>query len=156
LQASDYIQEIPNAHEDLVKRVLYLQDNEQNMVSAGYDRLVKIWDARLDKPLVSKAEHPFPIEAITFGNSKDQLVVGSGNVCSVWDLRKDFGEGVVMSCQPHLKPILALAYDVVRDRIITGAADTMLKFIDPTVIAILILVRKVFVCYKDGITTNSI
>ena len=136
--------------------MLYLQDNEQTIVSAGYDCFVKIWDVRLDKPLVSKAEHDFPIEAITFGHSKDQLVVANGNVCSMWDLRKDFGEGAVMSCQPHLKPILALAYDIVRDRIITGAADNMLKFIDPTVIAILPLVREVIVCYKDGVTTNSI
>lgn len=133
MEASDYVQEIPRAHDDLVKRALHLQSSEQMVVSAGYDRLVKMWDLRADRALVASAEHDFPIEGITFGPSQDQLVVAHGNGCSVWDLRKGFGKGTLMTCQPHLKPILALSYDVVRNRIITGAADSMLKFIDPAV-----------------------
>ena len=133
LQSSDCTKEIPKAHDDLIKEVLFADASDNLLVSAGYDRMVKIWDPRMEKPLVASGEHEFSVEAITFGESKDQLIAAYGSSCAVWDLRQMFSQGPVLTLQPHLKSILTLSYDKVRGRIITGGADSMLKFIDPKV-----------------------
>ena len=125
--------EIRSAHEDLVKEVLYADKEEHLLVSAGYDRFVKLWDTRMSSPLVASAEHELPVEAITFGQTQDYLVSAYGNSCAMWDLRQLFAQGPVTVLQPHLKAILSLSYDRVRNRIITGSADSMLKFLDPNV-----------------------
>jgi len=101
--------------------------------------MVKIWDPRMEKPLVASGEHEFPIETASFGQTNEQLIVAFGNSCALWDLRQMFAQGPIMTLQPHLKTILALGYDKIKDRIITCGADSMLKFIDPKVFSIIIL-----------------
>jgi U3 small nucleolar RNA-associated protein 15 len=154
LQSNEAIQEFPHAHDDLVKEALFANKEENLIISGGYDRLVKIWDTRISNPLVASGEHELPIESLAFGQTTDYLVSTFGNSCALWDIRQMFSKGPVVTLRPHLKTILALAYDRVRNRIITGGADSMLKFSDPNVRTQIIVVdRKSIVLNQNRVST---
>ncbi len=158
MQSNEAIQDITRAHDDLVKEVLFTDRSESLLVSAGYDRMVKLWDTRMATPLVASGEHETAVECICFGKTKDQLVAAYGNSCAVWDLRQLFAQGPTLTLRPHLKAILTQAYDHVRERIITGSADSMLKFIDPDVLFPIqySVEREGTVLDQDGLAANRL
>ena len=135
---------------------MFAKDSEDIFISAGYDSMMKLWDIRMENSLITSREHDSTIEGIAFGQSKDQVIIAHGNCCSIWDIRKSFGDVPLLTLQPHLKPILTISYDKAQNRIITGAADSMLKFIDPIVFLYISLVWEIIVFIKDGISAYCI
>jgi len=130
LQESQPIFELNQAHSDTVKQTLFIDPNESTIISAGYDRLLKLWDIRQANPLIASREHDVTIEAISFGQTNDYVISAFGSAFSIWDLRQMSENTPLMTMKSHLKAILCLSYDKIRNRIITGSADSMIKFTD--------------------------
>lgn len=133
LQANDSLFEAASAHTDSIREALFADKEEKTLISGGYDRMLKLWDVRQSDPLVATKELDQPLEALCVGETSDQIISAYGNSCSVWDLRMLLANGPTITLKPHWKTILTLAYDHNRKRIITGSADSLLKFSDPLV-----------------------
>ncbi|CEP09676.1 hypothetical protein [Parasitella parasitica] len=74
-------------HESPINSLLVLDQNL--MVSADDQGIIKIWDNRKDKPVQTYTEHEDFIADMTFGKDHRTLVaVGGDGYLSTWDIRK--------------------------------------------------------------------
>ena len=114
------------AHSDNIKKVQLLQGNENILVSASSDSMVKLWDLRNTSKCVTSLKLENQIEDFCF--RKEQLVVANGNAITLIDIHKSEAFEEMTSFYPFQKPVSKVRYDSHRDRIIAGGLDSQLKF----------------------------
>lgn len=117
------------AHADNIKRVAYV--DEQRILSASSDGMVKVWDLRHTAQAVSSLRFDNPVEDICQRGSS-QLIVAHGNALSVAAVANGSLLEHRTTFYPFQKSATRVRYDQARDRVIAGGLDSQLKFFTVT------------------------
>ncbi len=98
------------------------------VVSAGADKIVKLWDSA--KGVVIKTFGPVadPVKAVGFSKDFTKVVVASGKSLKVWNL----ADGKEVITLTHPADVLSFSFSLDGTRIVTGSTDKQTRVWDPT------------------------
>src|SRR5262249_10095252 len=89
------------------------------LLTAGADKTVKLWDLAKSTVLKTFGPLPDPIKGIAFSKDYTQVAAAAGKVVKVWNVA-DGKEVVTLN---HPAEVLSVAFNQDKTRIATGAAD---------------------------------
>jgi WD40 repeat protein len=102
---------------------LQLTNTGAQLLTAGADKTVKLWD--IAKSAVIKSFGPLadPIKAIAFSKDYTQAAAVAGKVVKVWNI----ADGKEIATLTHPTDVLSVAFNQDKTRIATGAADKQVR-----------------------------
>jgi WD40 repeat protein len=120
------------AHQEAISAILFLRDGK-TVVSASFDRTVKLWNAHTKKELASIKGYPRPVLAVAI--SPDGRVLASGSTDAslergeirLWDLQVS---KVVATWPAHKRHITTVAFSKDGELLATGSDDGTVKVWD--------------------------
>lgn len=119
--ASSSVLSIQAAHSDNIKRVAYLPGSEDYIVSAGSDKLVKLWDLRNTKSAVATQSFSHPVEDLCWLPGSQMMVPNGPNLALVATTPESIR--LLQEFYPFQKPVMKVRYDHARQRILAGGLD---------------------------------
>ncbi|XP_062905300.1 U3 small nucleolar RNA-associated protein 15 homolog [Mobula hypostoma] len=111
-------------HTDYVRCGCTSNLNTDLFVTGSYDHTVKVFDARMDKSVMTM-EHGQPVESVLLFPSGGLLVSAGGRSVKVWDLLK--GGQLLASLRNHHKTVTCLCLNSSGQRLLSGSLDRHVK-----------------------------
>ncbi|XP_029430713.1 U3 small nucleolar RNA-associated protein 15 homolog [Rhinatrema bivittatum] len=129
--------DIPNAteivsyreHTDYIRCGCTSKLNADLFVTGSYDHTVKVFDARMEKGVMSM-EHGQPVESVLLYPSEALLVSAGGRYVKVWDMLK--GGQLLVSLRNHHKTVTCLCLSSSGQRLLSGSLDRHVKVYSTT------------------------
>lgn len=115
---------IRRAHSHHVYAVAFSPDEKKRLVSASWDKTVKIWDVSNlgDIKLFKTLEHPSDVNAAAFSPDGKLIATGSDDgVARIWDA--DTGERLAELSPPHRRFVYGVAFSPDGMRLATASLD---------------------------------
>ncbi|XP_069793234.1 U3 small nucleolar RNA-associated protein 15 homolog [Narcine bancroftii] len=111
-------------HIDYVRCGCTSKLNADLFVTGSYDHTVKLFDARLDKSVMTM-DHGQPVESVLLFPSGGLLVSAGGRFVKVWDMLK--GGQLLASLRNHHKTVTCLCLNSSGQRLLSGSLDRHVK-----------------------------
>lgn len=120
--AGSVVHSIGKAHKDYIKAVKAVQENQ--ILTGGYDGIVKLFDFRVGKDNKIALEHGDPVESLdSFPSGLSAISVG-GTTINIWDLRMS---RQLHSISANKKTVTSVKILESGERFLTGSVDQHLK-----------------------------
>ncbi|KAG9355047.1 hypothetical protein JZ751_001760 [Albula glossodonta] len=116
-------------HTDYVRCGTTSKLNPDLFVTGSYDHMVKVFDARTDKSVMTM-DHSQPVEDVLLFPSEGLLVSAGGRYVKVWDLLK--GGQPLVSLKNHHKTVTCLCLSSSGQRLLSGSLDRHVKVYNTT------------------------
>jgi U3 small nucleolar RNA-associated protein 15 len=116
-------------HNDYVRCGSVLSSNSDLIVSGSYDHMVKVWDKRERKEILS-VDHGAPVEAVLPTPSGSLLFTAGGTYICVWDCLT--GGRLLAKISQHHKTITCLKFASEHKRLVSASLDRHVKIYDMT------------------------
>jgi len=100
--------------------------NGTQLLTAGADKVVKLWDVPKANVLRSFGPVADPIKAITFSKDFTRVAAATGKNVKVWTIV----DGKEIATLPHAVEVLSLAFSPDNTRIVTGSLDKQTRLWD--------------------------
>ncbi|XP_072437755.1 U3 small nucleolar RNA-associated protein 15 homolog isoform X1 [Chiloscyllium punctatum] len=111
-------------HTDYIRCGCTSNLNADLFVTGSYDHMVKVFDARMDKSVITM-EHGQPVESVLLFPSGGLLVSAGGRYVKVWDMLK--GGQLLVSLRNHHKTVTCLCLSSSGQRLLSGSLDRHVK-----------------------------
>ncbi|XP_059500780.1 U3 small nucleolar RNA-associated protein 15 homolog [Stegostoma tigrinum] len=111
-------------HTDYIRCGCTSNLNADLFVTGSYDHTVKMFDARMDKSVITM-EHGQPVESVLLFPSGGLLVSAGGRYVKVWDMLK--GGQLLVSLRNHHKTVTCLCLNSSGQRLLSGSLDRHVK-----------------------------
>ncbi|XP_060692136.1 U3 small nucleolar RNA-associated protein 15 homolog [Hemiscyllium ocellatum] len=111
-------------HTDYIRCGCTSNLNADLFVTGSYDHTVKVFDARVDKSVITM-EHGQPVESVLLFPSGGLLVSAGGRYVKVWDMLK--GGQLLVSLRNHHKTVTCLCLSSSGQRLLSGSLDRHVK-----------------------------
>ncbi|XP_020366968.1 U3 small nucleolar RNA-associated protein 15 homolog isoform X1 [Rhincodon typus] len=111
-------------HTDYIRCGCTSNLNADLFVTGSYDHTVKVFDARMDKSVITM-EHGQPVESVLLFPSGGLLVSAGGRYVKVWDMLK--GGQLLVSLRNHHKTVTCLCLNSSGQRLLSGSLDRHVK-----------------------------
>jgi WD40 repeat protein len=98
---------------------LQLTNTGAQLLTAGADKTVKLWDVAKSAVIKSFGPLADPIKAIAFSKDYTQIAAAAGKLVKVWNI----ADGKEIATLTHPLDVLSVAFNQDKTRIATGAAD---------------------------------
>lgn len=115
------------AHGDYI-RAGALAQGAHGFVTGGYDRMVKVWDARSPRAAVLSVEHGAPVEAVVALQGGSLVCSAAGKEVKIWDVLG--GGRLAHSFSHHGKAIMDISIDGTGTRLLSCGLDQHVKVVD--------------------------
>jgi WD40 repeat protein len=114
-------------HNDIVSALAFESDGS-HLVSASWDREVKLWGTDNGQNLALLRGHSWKITSLAFSKDSQRLVTGSyDRTALVWDVASG---SPIWTLKGHAGPIHAVALSAEGNRVFTGSADKSVRIWD--------------------------
>lgn len=120
-----------SGHDDSIMSVVW--QGNKNLVSAGLDRLLILWDLETQKRVRSYQGHSRGISSACILKNEIMVTGGYDQSVRVWDVKSG---KLVRSLNQHSKPVNSIAVcpvSAVRPMVATAAGDRSIRFWQPTI-----------------------
>ncbi|GCB75454.1 U3 small nucleolar RNA-associated protein 15 homolog [Scyliorhinus torazame] len=111
-------------HTDYIRCGCTSNLNADLFVTGSYDHTVKVFDARIDKSVITM-EHGQPVESVLMFPSGGLLVSAGGRYVKVWDMLK--GGQLLASLRNHHKTVTCLCLSKSGQRLLSASLDRHVK-----------------------------
>ncbi|KAJ8405673.1 hypothetical protein AAFF_G00316530 [Aldrovandia affinis] len=118
-----------SVHTDYVRCGTTSKLNPDLFVTGSYDHTVKVFDARVNKNVMTM-DHSQPVESVLLFPSEGLLVSAGGRYVKVWDLLK--GGQALVSLKNHHKTVTCLCLSSSGQRLLSGSLDRHVKVYNTT------------------------
>lgn len=114
-------------HEDYVRAGAVNENVPDIVLSGGYDNIVKMYDTRTDKAVLS-VNHGSPVESLLFLPSGGIFLSAGGTAIKVWDAFT--GGKLLGTISQHHKTVTCLRLASNNSRLLSGSLDRHVKIYD--------------------------
>ncbi|KRT83380.1 WD40 domain-containing protein, partial [Oryctes borbonicus] len=114
-------------HTDYIRSGAVNENIPDIVLSGGYDNIVKMYDTRLDKAVIT-VNHESPVESLLFLPSGGIFLSAGGTAIKVWDALA--GGKLLGTISQHHKTVTCLCLGSNNTRLLSGSLDRHVKIYD--------------------------
>ena len=113
---------------DRAPRILRQNDGKQ-IITAGADKTIKIWNFDTSKVVYDMAGHTSPVTAAVCTNDGKRIASASGDKSiRLWDALT--GKDLNIVCNGHQSTVTSIAFNKDGTQLVSGSADKLVKIWD--------------------------
>jgi len=114
-------------HNDYIRAGINNPEVPNIILSGGYDNLIKMWDTRTDKEVMTM-DHGSPVESLLFMPSGGMFLSAGGTDIKIWDVLA--GGKLKGALAQHHKTVTCLRLASNGKRLLSGSLDRHVKIFD--------------------------
>ncbi|TPX33252.1 hypothetical protein SmJEL517_g03845 [Synchytrium microbalum] len=109
---------------DYVRSAAVCEDNPNLVISGSYDHVVKLWDIRENKCVLT-LDHGYPVECVLPFKNGGLVASAGGDKIKIWDIMS--GGRPVQTISNSQKAVTCLTFDGTSTRLLSGSLDHHVK-----------------------------